>query len=485
MKKFLVFLISVVLAFSMVLVVDGCSKSEENLSSYSLYCSLNENELDCNLQLTYVNNTPNSVDTLYFCLYPNAFREGAKTKPIHLELVSLAYPSGVNYGDIKITKVNSENKNLDYKVNGEDQNVLEVKLNGEVKPSKSTDVYISFLVTLANVNHRLGIGENTINLTGFYPILCPLYNGEVYKSVYEPSGDPFYSDIANYTVDLVVPSTYVVASSLTPTKTEFQGLKTKYSYSRERVRDIAFILSQDFNVLKTSSNGVEISYYYFNDAQPENTLNVIKNSLNYFSKTFIEYPYSEYVVCQADFIYGGMEYPCLTFIDGNLNGYDKEYCVVHETAHQWWYGLVGVNQSEEGFIDEGLTEYSTVLYFSNSENYTLTKTELINKVKESYRSIRDISVKNSTYEKPLMKRNLKDFSSDLEYVSIAYYRSQIMFDDLCNFMGEKKFLKALSGFIGNYKYKNVTYETLKKYFNNKKKGAEDLLDGYVLGNTAI
>lgn len=485
MKKFLALIISITLAFSTIFVLDGCSQSEDSRSLYDLYCVLEGDTLDCDLNFTYVNDTTKNVGVLYFCLYPNAFREGAKIKPVHLEYVSTAYPNGVSYGDIKITAVNSQNEKLEYTINGEDQNILEVKLKNEVKPNKQVNVFISFKVSLANVKHRLGYGENTVNLTGFYPVLCPLYEGEIYKSVYYPSGDPFYTDIADYSVDLVVPSSYVVASSLSPTKTGYQGFKTKYSYSREKVRDIAFILSKDFNVLKDEVDDTSVYYYYFNDDEPEKSLDVIKDSLSYFSKTFFKYPYSEYVVCQADFIYGGMEYPCLTFIDKNLKDYDKEYCIVHETAHQWWYSLVGVNSSEEGFIDEGLTEFSTLLYLSNSDNYDLNLEDMINGVKNSYRNIRDISVKNSTYEKPLMKRNLKDFSSDLEYVSIAYYRSQIMFYDLYNFMGKKKFLKTMQGLVNNYKYKNVTYDVITRHFNNKKKGAKDILDGYVLGNTAI
>ena len=485
MKKILVLLLSVSIAFSMVIVADGCGKGEVELSKYYIDATYNDGTLECDMTVNYINNTSSSVNILYFNLYPNAYREGAKIKPVHIEYFSQVYKNGTSYGDIKIRKVNCDNVKLDYLITGEDENILEVKLNSPVKPNKETSVFIEFTVTLANAEHRLGYSENTVNLTGFYPILCANYNGDIYKNVYYPSGDPFYSDVANYLVDLTVPSSYVVASSLSPTKTEFKGLSTTYSYSRENVRDIAFILSKNFNVIKGNLGDVEVSYYYFNDTEPERALDVIIDSLSYYSKNFCEYPYNEYVVCQADFVYGGMEYPCLTFIGGNLTGYDKEYCIAHETAHQWWYGLVGVNSSEEGFIDEGLTEYSTVLYLANSDNFNLSKEDLIETVKQSYRQIRDICVKNQTYKKPLMKRNLGNFSSDLEYVNIAYYRSQIMFDDLCNFMGEKKFLSAMQGLVNNYKYKNVSYDTVKRHFNNKKKGADSILDGYVLGETAI
>ncbi len=331
--------------------------------------------------------------------------------------------------------------------------------------------------------HRFGHNENTLNLTGFYPILCEEYNGEVYKNVYYPSGDPFYSSVADYKVSITLPSKYVVASSLSPIKTEIMEYKTKYSYTRESVREIAFVISEKFNILKDKVGNTSVYYYYFNDVAPEKSLQLIKNALEFYSSNFVKYPYKEYVVCEADFIYGGMEYPCLTFIDCNLKGEEREYCLAHETAHEWWYGLVGVNQSEEGYIDEGLTEFSTVLFM---EKYLGTnKDEYISVIKERYRDIRKYSVLYSEEKRAIMNRNLGSYKNDSEYVSIAYYRSQIMFYDLYKFMGEKKFYKFLNSLSSNYKYKNITYSDLRNLAEKIKRGSTIILDGYVSGETAV
>jgi aminopeptidase N len=40
-----------------------------------------------------------------------------------------------------------------------------------------------------------------------------------------------------------------------------------------------------------------------------------------------------------------------------------EFLVAHEVAHQWWYGLVGNNHHQHAFLDEGLAEYASFLYF--------------------------------------------------------------------------------------------------------------------------
>ena len=478
MKKFITVLLTLIISFT----ITACDK-ESNLSLYDIDMVLNENTLTCEMKLDYVNNSSKSVNELYFNLYPNAFRENAKIKPIHTEYFLKAYPNGNSYGNINIKKVKTKNQNLDFTIEGEDENILKVSLDNPVKTGKTKEIFISFDVLIPNVLHRFGYAENTVNLTGFYPILCEEYLEEVYKNVYYPSGDPFYSSVADYKVSITLPSSFVVASSLSPIKTEILEYKTKYSYERENVRDIAFILSEKFNILKDKVGNTDVYYYYFNDENPEESFEVVKSALNFYSTKFTKYPYKEYVVCEADFIYGGMEYPCLTLIDSTLNREDRNYSIAHETAHEWWYGLVGVNQSEEGFIDEGLTEFSTVLF--QSKYLGINRAQHINIIKERYREIRKYSILYSDEKSAKMNRSLKTFKNDAEYVSIAYYRSQIMFNDLYNYMGEKKFYRFLNALSNNYKYKNITYSDLKSFAEKVKNGSSEILDGYVNGETAV
>jgi ferritin len=84
-----------------------------------------------------------------------------------------------------------------------------------------------------------------------------------------------------------------------------------------------------------------------------------------------------------------------------------------------------------------------------------------------------------------MKRSLKDFKSDLEYLSIAYYRSQITFDALRDFMGDKKFNKLLKEIIKKYKFQTINTQNLYKLANKIKRGSENLLENYVNGSTKI
>jgi aminopeptidase N len=76
------------------------------------------------------------------------------------------------------------------------------------------------------------------------------------------------------------------------------------------------------------------------------------------------YPYEELDVVDVPGAYGGIEYPGLVTI-GTLGTSWVIEPVVHEVAHQWFYGLLGDDQLEEPWLDEAFATYATSLYYEN------------------------------------------------------------------------------------------------------------------------
>ena len=143
--------------------------------------------------------------------------------------------------------------------------------------------------------------------------------------------------------------------------------KTLYTIDAKLVRDFAFILSDKFTINKTKYKDMLINTYNLNENMSQEAVDVAKSSIDIFSNLFGDYPYNTYSVVASDFFIGGMEYPMLVMIDESLynneNKFLLEYVIAHETAHQWWYSVVGNDEISEPWLDEALTEYSTVLYF--------------------------------------------------------------------------------------------------------------------------
>ena len=122
---------------------------------------------------------------------------------------------------------------------------------------------------------------------------------------------------------------------------------------------------------------MSLRYYCYDDGDAEGTLRLLEECFTFFSDTFGRYPYGSYSAVQTGFCYGGMEYPGLVFLSDSLAGADYAYTAVHETAHQWWYAAVGSDQTRAAWMDEGLAEYSSLLYFESAPACGFTREGLV------------------------------------------------------------------------------------------------------------
>lgn len=448
------FLICLVLCGSLLCFFGGCAK-DKGITTYQIDCILIDNELTATETVNFFNHSENALSIVKFNLYPNAFRKDAKFSPISEGDRYKAYENGLSYGDIEILSAKNKDKPLEFSIDGQDQNILTVYLKDEIFPNESISITLEFKVALANVIARTGVNSKTINLANFYPIVCALDEGSFYECVYYSSGDPFYSDVADYKVKIACDSDFIVASSGKLIEKTERDNTSIFSYEINNARSFAMVLSKDFNVMTENYLGTEINYYYYDDNQPENSLKVAKQSLEYFTNTFGEFKYSTYSVVQTKFIQGGMEFPALVYISDDLEESAYREVIVHETAHQWWQTAVGNNEIEHAFLDEGLSEYSVVLFYENHPEYSLTRKDLISASEKTYKVFCTVADKVYGKVNTIMNRPLNEFISEYEYVILSYVKPCIMMDYLRETIGEKAFFNGLKVYYKNYCFKNA------------------------------
>lgn len=99
--------------------------------------------------------------------------------------------------------------------------------------------------------------------------------------------------------------------------------------------------------------------------QAERHFEATANALFFYGLWFGEYPYEHITVVDpvwGDNRAGGMEYPTLFTAGTGLfttpDMYRPESVTVHEAGHQFWYGLVGNNEFEAAWLDEGFNSYT-------------------------------------------------------------------------------------------------------------------------------
>ena len=485
MKKICALLL-IIFAAGCITFVPACSpdKSGGSVSSYTMYVSYDEAErkLTGTVDFDYFNSTENELSDLKFNLYGAAFGKESKFKPVSESYKNRAYYAGTDYGDMEISNV--ENC-AGWNVAGEDENILIVNLNSPLYPEERVKLKISYTLKLARVNHRTGVTADAVNLGNFYPVLCAYTAEGFIECPYYSCGDPFMSECADYNVTIDVPENYIIASSGTEKSSSAANGRKKYQYILKKARDFALVLSTKFKVLEAEQDGVDVKYYYLSDGSPEKSLSAAAQSLGYFNDVFGKYVYPSLSVVETGFCYGGMEYPALTMIAKGLSEDERYYTIVHENAHQWWYAMVGNNQLTDAWQDEGLAEYSSLLFFENNPDYGYTRTSMIGTATRSYRTFFSVYGQLNGKTDTSMNRNLGAYSGDLEYCYISYNKGMLLFDMLRRSMGDKAFMNCLSDYFSTYKYKIASSDDIIGVFAASGADVEGVFRAFIDGKIII
>lgn len=175
-------------------------------------------------------------------------------------------------------------------------------------------------------------------------------------------GESFYSVDGDFQVtfhapeNLKVPATGEIKSA----RTEPNGTITT-TYVAKGVRDFAWASGPLNELDGTSSTGVTIRVWWPNSislSQAQRALDVAKQAMPFHAGQFGPYLYGEVDVVLGLFTgFGGMEYPQFVMVQ------PSDGALVHELAHQWWYGMVGDDQWREPWIDEAFASYSTDIFY--------------------------------------------------------------------------------------------------------------------------
>ncbi len=494
MKKFFILLFSLVFVCFSTFSLVGCKKTElekvaKNLTSYEINASLNDNtkEIEAKQKVKFVNSSEGNLDYICFHLYPRAFREGAIVKPYTSLTEASCFPNGVSYGNIEILSASVNEKMADYSYVGEDEDILKVDFGFLLYAKKSVDIELSFKVQIPNSTHRFGWFEGNVNLGNWYPIVCKFTSEGFDMTPYYSTGDPFCSDVSNYKVEFSYPSSYSLCCTGEQTLTTTENTSTA-SISASAVRDFALTFSSDANIVSGQVGDTKVIYSgYKTDSEFDKYLQVSKDALSYFEKSFGDYPYSTLSVVKTPFIYGGMEYPNIVFVSDAVDD-ELEYLkvIVHEIAHQWWYGIVGNDEVHEAWLDESLAEYSTVLFFGSHPEYGLTYDELVHNALSSYLLYVDViqTIKGEVNTK--MNLPIYEYQNDYEYSYMVYVKGVLMFDSLKKMVGEKQIISGLKKYFNDYKFKIATkndfYDAFKKACHQD---LNNFFEGYLEGTTII
>ncbi len=222
-----------------------------------------------------------------------------------------------------------------------------------------------------------GYTERQVNIVDWYAYVPPYRSGGWLLHPVGFFGEHQALEPANYEVDIQLveagyPATggtdIILAAGSLP-----ERVGKHWVYTLENSRSFAWSASHQYLVYSEMVGATQVDSYAFPyyEASGQAVLKYTAEALALYNELFGAYPRSSLSVVEGDF-FDGMEYDGLYFLsrgfynlyDGTPGGY-LTAIAVHETAHQWWYGLVGNDQALEPWLDEALCTYSEHIFYEN------------------------------------------------------------------------------------------------------------------------
>ena len=148
----------------------------------------------------------------------------------------------------------------------------------------------------------------------------------------------------------------------------------------------------------------------------------------------------------------GVEYPGVFLVGDSL--YDKpdepEFAITiaHETAHQWWYSVVGNDVFDSPWMDEGLTTYSSSLYYEFDRSPEFAR-GLIDFWQQRYEGLKKEG-KDDRVTASL--EYFEDQGASSVYGAVVYTKAALFFHALRQEIGDDAFFAGLQRYYQAHKY---------------------------------
>lgn len=474
---------------------------------YKINVSLDDkaNTLTGNEEIVYKNNSPESLDFIWFHIWPNAYKNDSTalfqqikndpTSEEDLTKVKYGYITGLNF------KVNGKAVKTEAHSNPHYIDIIKVLLPEALKPGESVSISTNFKVQLPTYFSRSGYADGQFMATQWYPKPAVYDKNGWNEFPYLNMGE-FYSDFSNFKVSITLPASYVVGATGKLQNTEelkqykiigtkntairtgkpvlYKNKSTKktLTYTAENVPDFAWFAEKNiviqYDTIKLASGKIVDAFTFFKNV-PEtiwnNSIDYAKDATKSYSSWVGEYEYPTVQVFEGpkNNSSGGMEYPMITLITApNANKELLDGVITHEIGHNWFMSMLGSNERLHAWQDEGLNTYYEFLY--EAEKYRANsvmgehipqqiKDLPVDQFREAlYRAMEQIPMQ-SAIDIPSA-----DFKTSQDYGLISYVKAVLWIYELEKKVGRNGIDKAMQQYFKDWSGKHPQPEDMKASF---------------------
>ena len=471
-------------------------------------------------KIVYHNNSPSDLNKIIIHLWPNAYKNN------NTNLAKQKYSDGstsFKYADsIDLGYIDS----LDFKVNGykveweflnKKIDISELHLKKPLNPGDSIVITTPFRVKIPSGKFsRLGHIGQSYQITQWFAKPAVFDKNGWHPMSYLDQGE-FYSEFGNYDVSITVPKNYILMATgdlqnteeldflnkkaeLTSQLIKENRLPVRDSFGRKdmsfpksstekktlrfvqkNVHDFAWFTDKRYHVLKGEldlNNRKITSWALFTNNEAKlwrRSIEYINDATRYFSKWVGEYPYNHVTAVDGTISAGGgMEYPNITVIGRSGDSKSLETVIVHEVGHNWYYGILGSNERDNAWMDEGLNTYIEIRYMEEKypNGYFRKKDSTENKsrgislnISLEDKELQHIAYQfnaSRNYDQPLVMGS-KDFTQ-MNYGAMVYSKTGIGFHYLKAYLGEELFDNCMNEYFNQWKFKHPNPNDIKIVF---------------------
>lgn len=453
-------------------------------------------------QLVYQNNSPDTLSFVYFHLFQNAFIKGAYTH-------ALEKANGVNaqLGKYEAAGLGITIDSLvvdGRKVKTElDNTILKVYLPQPLLPGQQAIFSMGFTTYFdqGSTRRRMKMydawGFMHYNGCQWFPKIC-VYDAKFGWDTQQHLGKEFYGDFGSYKVTLDFASNYIVEATgalqnrgtvlpdslrkkldiknfalkpwdekpsvIIPYK---KGERKKWIFYGTHIHDFAFTADPSYRIGTEYWNGIEcVALVQEPHASGwQNAAGLIATILRTFSADYGAYLYPKMVAADAR---DGSEYPMITMDAGREPGFRG--LLVHETAHNWFYGMVGSNETYRAALDEGFTQFLTAEGLTQIDGPVFKEEAPASWWQKRFREPRlakDVRALNvyvsdaASGNDHQLNTHSDDFNGALAHgggYRLVYYKTAALLYNLQYVLGDTLFRDAMKHYVDQWKFAHPYFE---------------------------
>lgn len=483
---------------------------------YSIDIELNDHKktITGSETIVYKNNSPQILNYIWFHIYPNAYN--GKSTSLYQQL------NDDPLGNNKLQKYKKGFiTDLAFTVNGisaktephpklQYSDIIKVVLPEPLNPGDSVTIFTPFTVQLPSYFSRSGFAEGKFMVCQWYPKPAVFDKYGWHEMPYLDMGE-FYSEYGTYRVNITLPSDYIVsATGVLTTELEAQSYKAIGSYnaanrsgknphlyeaSSNKVKTLSFyadsvpdfawfadkkLIIQYDTILLPSGKIIDAYTFYENSKYTPwtNSIDFVKDAVHHYSNWIGEYAYPVVQATEgpSNNSSGGMEYPMVTLItspDASLQTLDA--VITHEVGHNWFMSMLGTNERNHAWMDEGFNSYYQFRY--EAEKYRANSI-FGNKIPEKIQKLNLQDFQAAIYEQmnkiPIQSAiatSSIDFRNSREYALTAYLKTAEWLYILEKGVGSAKVDAAFQNYFNLWKFKHPQPSDMKVAFEQSLNGS--------------